>query len=110
MLRQAHMIHLETAAMLALSVGSVAFTVSLAKISRPPRMWLAARTGKFSVWCFGLVSCPFCVAVWLSLAATAVYRPWLVTTWRPLDFMVTALAMAAAAMLPVLVIKKAVTP
>ena len=104
------MTHLVTAAMLALSVGSVAFTVSLSKISRPPRMWLAARTGKLGVWCFELTSCPFCVAVWLSLAATAVYRPWLVHMWRPLDFAVTALAMAAAAMLPVLVIKKAVTP
>lgn len=103
------MSHLLAFAALAFAVGAVAFMASMAKISKVPRVWLARRRSKAGIWLFDLVSCPFCLSVWLSFAATAVYRPLLVTLWEPLDWLVTSLAMAAAAMLPVLLIKAAVT-
>jgi NhaP-type Na+/H+ or K+/H+ antiporter len=59
-------------------------------------------------WLHELLSCPFCVAVWLSLGATGIYRPYVLSYWRPLDFIVTALAIATTSMLGVLIIRKAV--
>lgn len=93
---------------LGFAAGAVAFTASLAKISAPPRVWLAKQKGAFGGWLFDLVSCPFCLSVWLCGAAEAVYRLRLVTLWWPLDGLVTALAMTIPAMAAVAVIKAAI--
>ena len=98
----------QAALALALAIGAASFITSSAKISKAPRMWLAGRDSPFGIWLFDLVSCPLCTATWLALAATAIYRPWLVHLAWPLDYLVTALAITAVAMIPVLVIRKAV--
>lgn len=103
-----------TAIVLALAIGAGAFIISSARISLPLRMKLRIKQqgeiGPFRKWLSDLANCPFCVSVWLSLAATAIYRPWLVSLTRGgyiLSFVATALAISATSMLPVLVIKKA---
>jgi hypothetical protein len=98
--------HVVAAAALAFSAGTVSFTVSTAKISVPLRMWLHHRTSAFGRWVFELVSCVFCLGMWLNLAAAGVYRPWLVQLWWPLDWVVTGTAMTGISMIPVLIIKK----
>lgn len=98
---------LMTAVVLALSVGSVAYTIAQTKITRPLHVWVAGRDGAAWRWLGSLIGCPYCLAHWLAFGATAIYRPWLVEVWRPIDFAVTSMAIVAASMLPVLVIKRA---
>jgi hypothetical protein len=100
--------HIMTASALALSIGAASFITSSSKISRAPRLWLARRSSRAGKWLSDLASCPLCTATWLALAATALYRPLLVHLAWPVDYFVTALAITAGAMLPVLVIRKAV--
>lgn len=100
--------HEATALTLALAIGAASFITSQAKISKAPRVWLARRKSAAGRWLFDLVSCPFCTAVWMSLAAVAVYRPLLVHEWWPLDYLVTVLAVTAVSMLPVLITRAAV--
>jgi hypothetical protein len=96
------------AAALALAVGAASYITSTAKISRRPRVWLANQESPAGKWFFELASCPLCTATWMALAATAIYRPLLVRKFWPADYLVTALAVTAGAMVPVAVIKKAV--
>jgi len=93
---------------LSLAIGAASYITSTAKISRRPRMWLAKQESPAAQWAFELVSCPLCTATWMSLAATALYRPLLVRKVWPVDYLVTALAVTAGAMAPVLVTKKVV--
>ena len=99
---------LPVAAALAAAVGSGAFILTRAKISLPLRLWVTEHPGRVWEWFKDLLSCPFCTSVWMSLGVTGIYRPYLVHMWLPLDFVVTALAIAAGSMLAVLVITKAV--
>ena len=99
---------------LAMAVGSGAFIASLAQVSKSLRMWLLGRSKpgsrgswKFWRWLFDLLNCPFCVSVWLSLGATAIWQPRLVPYFWPLGYLVTALARSSGAMAAVLVIRKA---
>lgn len=96
------------AAVLGLAIGAASYITSTAKISRGPRMWLAKQESPAGQWAFELVSCPLCTATWMALAATAIYRPLLVRKFWSADYLVTALAVTAGAMVPVTVIKKAV--
>lgn len=96
------------AAALALAIGTASFITSSSKISRRPRMWLAEQDSAAGRWAFDLASCPLCTATWLSLFATAIYRPKLVNRAGPLGYLVTALAVTGGAMLQVAVIRKAV--
>lgn len=96
------------AAVLALAIGAASFITSSAKISRRPRIWLANRESAAGKWAYDLASCPLCTATWMSLFAVAIYRPRLVNRAGPLDYLVSALAVTAGAMVPVLVIRKAV--
>lgn len=98
----------QTALALALAIGAASFITSTAKISRGPRVWLAKQDSRTGRWFSDLANCPLCTAAWMALAATGIYRPWLVHLAWPLDYLVTSLAVTAAAMLPVLVIRKAV--
>ena len=93
---------------LALAIGAASYITSTAKISRRPRMWLAGQESPAGKFAYDLASCPLCTATWMSLFATAIYRPKLVRGAGPVDYLVTALAITAGAMAPVLAIKKAV--
>ena len=95
------------AAAVALAVGAVAQVGSSSQVSKPLRLWLAGRRTPFARWLFDLVSCPFCSGVWLSAAGTGIIRPWLVHSALVFEFGVTWLAVSAAAMLPVLWIRRA---
>lgn len=110
-----------TAAMLALAVGAVAFTITSSKISAPLRTAVVRRSlkrkrakGKPGIWGWfsDLLACPFCVAHWLSFVAVGLYRPWLVKAevapgWvgGVADYLVTCLAVVVAAMVAVRLIK-----
>ena len=108
--------HFVQAAVLALAVGSVAFTLTRSKISSSYRVWLAGRApkNKFWQWMFDLFSCPYCLSHWLTFIAVAVYRPWIIsrpfagTGWVVIQFVVTSLAVVAGAALTTLVIKKGI--
>lgn len=102
--------HVATAIALALAIGTAAFITSRARISQGPRRWLSQRTSRAGTWLSELVSCPLCTATWMALIATAIYRPLLVHLAWPVDYLVTALAITAVAMMAVLVIRKAIEP
>lgn len=101
---------------LGLAMGAGAFIISTAKISAPFRVWLVQRTRetrpyhKQWKWLFDLVSCPFCVSVWLGFGASAWYQPFLVHLWWPLDWLVTSLALTPVAMFGTWMIRRAVNP
>lgn len=99
---------ISNAATLALAIGSASYITSTAKISRRPRMWLAQQDTPAGRWVFDLVSCPLCTATWLALFAAALYRVRLLHSFPLTDYLVTALAITSGAMVPVLVIRKAV--
>ncbi|MBB4702515.1 hypothetical protein [Sphaerisporangium siamense] len=99
-----------TAAVLALAIGAVACTISLAKVFAPARAWVAGRRGRAWRWLADLIGCPYCVSHWLAFSATVIYRPRLVSLWLPLDLAVTTMAIVALAMLPVLVIRRGIAP
>jgi len=100
--------HAATALALALAIGAASYIITKARISKDLRIWLARRKSRAGKWVFELASCPLCTATWLALAATAIYRPLVVSVAWPLDYLVTALAITAVSMLPVLIIRKAI--
>ncbi len=96
-----------TAAILSIAIGTGSYIVSWTKVSDPLRAWVSRQAHRgfpFNWLSAGLV-CPFCVGVWLSMAATLLYHPLLVhlsgtpnwTAWL-LDRLVTALTISGAAM------------
>lgn len=95
------------AAAIALAVGAVAQIGSHSQISAPLRKWVALRRTPFWRWVSDLLGCAFCSGVWLSAAGVAVVRPWLTGGPVVIQFGVAWLAVSAAAMLPVLWIRKA---
>jgi hypothetical protein len=101
--------HWATAAVLALAIGTVSWTASKAKISMPLRRRIASRNGAAWDWVNDLVSCPYCISHWLSFAAVACYRPWLIGGWVGAQFIVTSLAIVAGASVVMLVLKKLMT-
>jgi hypothetical protein len=96
-----------TAAVLALAIGTVAWTATKAKVSTFIRVWLAKKQGKLWDWLFDLSKCPYCTAHWLAFGAVAIWRPFIVSGWPPLQFLVTSFAMVAVASLVILIIRKA---
>lgn len=112
--------NLITGLMLALSIGSVAYTISSSKVSMPLRLAITKRAvrtkSKRLRWLADLLSCPYCVSHWLAFAATIVYRPWLVGVrglgpfGRVFDFLVTSMALVTLAMAAVWLIKRALAP
>jgi len=93
---------------LSLATGSASFLISSTEISKPVRIWVAIRSrNKFFSWLSRLLQCPYCVSVWLSIFASAAYRPGMVHRFLPLDYLVSVMAISGLSMLPVLWIKKA---
>lgn len=98
----------------ALGIGSGAFIVSLAQVSQPLRFWVLQKSNpahhrwRVWKWLFQLLSCPFCVSVWMSLAAVGIYQPRLVRYFWPVGYLTVSLAVSSTAMLAVLIIKQAV--
>jgi hypothetical protein len=80
----------ELAALLSLPTACIAFTVSETKVFAP----LRDRAGGRSAWLGRLLSCGYCLGVWVSLGLVIVYRPLLFELWRPLDYLLTALVVS----------------
>lgn len=96
-------------AVLAMGIGSGSFMLSLAQVFAPLRLAVlerGRRSGLFK-WLYQLLNCPFCVSVWLSLAAEAIYRIRVLPYFWPVGYLTTALALSSGAMLAVLVIRRA---
>ena len=104
-----------TFVILALAIGALSFIISTSRLSAPARIFLARQANpqhghhRVFAWIFDLVSCAFCTGTWLSLAATAIFRHELPGPgFGVLGNLGTALALSSAAMLAVLVIRRAV--
>lgn len=93
-----------TAAVLALSIASVAFTISRTKVTEGLRLWVMEK----NTWLGGLVKCPYCLSHWLTFGAVIIYRPRLVELFWPLDLLVSAMAMVTVTAFFVGVIARAV--
>lgn len=79
---------------LSLAVATVSMTITKAKVSKPLRESIAAR----SKWLGELFSCPYCFSHWVSFAAVAAVRPVLTDSGLyGLDLFVSALAVIALA-------------
>lgn len=77
------------------------------KISLPLRQWVLAKSGEDG-WFFYLVSCPWCMGVWVSAGMTAVTFLWDSRVWSAL-LVFLAVAQLASALLtfkPEITIKK----
>lgn len=98
---------------LALGIGSGAFIVSLAQVSKPLRLLVLTRSkpgaprAKAWKWLFDLLNCPYCVSMWMSLAAVAIYHPVPLRYYWPVGYVTVSLAVSSAAMLAVFVIRRA---
>lgn len=46
-----------------------------------PRIWfhqlLIGRTGKFRIWFYNLITCKYCLSVWIAAAVVAILNIWL---------------------------------
>ena len=75
--------------LLSLVTASVSFAVTETKLFKP----LRERVGKESL--LGrLLSCGYCFGHWVALLLVVIYRPRLFDAWWPLDYFLTALAIA----------------
>lgn len=70
--------------------ASLAFTVTESKLFAGWRERVRARSRFFGE----LVSCGYCFGHWTAAALVAVYVPRLFRGWAPLDYVLTALAVA----------------
>ena len=104
---------MSTLFILTVAVGCGAFMLVKAKIFSGLRQSVIRRTrpgapGRATwKWVNDLLSCPFCVSVWLAAGAVVVYRPRVLHTWLPVDMLTEVLAVSGGSMLVVLVIKRA---
>ena len=104
---------MRTAVVLALAIGSGAFMLSQAEVFTWLRLNLLGRAKMGQPawqawkWIYKLVGCPYCLSVWMSLIASAIWNVRVVSYWYPLGWIATALFMTTIAMLGVLVIQKA---
>jgi hypothetical protein len=97
---------------LGLAIGSVSYLVTGASLTYAFRTWvekkeLRNRDKRRWYWLKELTHCPFCVSHWLAFGAVAIYRPWAVDLWRPLDFLVTSFVLVVISMFGVAVIRAA---
>jgi len=100
--------NLVTLAILSVAIGSAAWLFCKTEITSKPRLWIASRSGnKFFMWLSKLLNCPYCLGMWLSIAAVLIYRPRAVHLWLPLDLFVSVMTLSGLSMLTVLIIKKA---
>lgn len=75
---------------LSVVTASLTFTVTEAKLFRPLREWMLGKNAFLGE----LLSCGYCFGHWAALTLVAVYQPRLFTSWRPLDYFLTALVIA----------------
>ncbi len=75
---------------LSLVTASISFTVTEMKIFKPFRERVKVKSLFFG----GLVSCGYCFGHWVAFGLVAIYRPRLFDAWWPLDYLLTALAVA----------------
>ncbi len=80
----------QIAGLLSLVTASVSFTLSEARLFAGLRQRAAAR----SRWLGELLGCGYCTGHWVAFGLAAIYRPRLFDAWRPLDYLLTAVAIA----------------
>lgn len=76
--------------LLSFVTASIAFTVSDTKLFRPIR----DRVKDKNVFFGELLSCGYCFGHWVAFSFVAIYRPRIFHAWPPLDYFLTALAIA----------------
>ncbi len=71
----------------------LAVLVTRDTITEPVRTWLSERGSKVARWAYGLVSCPWCVGVWIAVVMTAAI------SWEtgPMSYVVFAGSLMAGA-------------
>jgi hypothetical protein len=81
---------------LSLAVATVSMTMTKAKVSKPLRARIKAR----SAWWGEVFSCPYCFSHYVSPVAVAVWRPVLVSCgFYPADLLISVLVIIALAAL-----------
>lgn len=102
-------VDLVAALWLGLAIGNVSYLFSQAMIFKPLRNWTETKSFDSRLWglVWEILRCPYCQSFYWAAGATALYQPWVVNYWRPLDFLVTMFVMIDIAMLAVFVIRKA---
>ena len=75
---------------LSLVTAALSFTVSETRLFKPWRDWLEGR----SRFLGELFACGYCLGHWIALGLVAIYRPRLFEAWWPLDYLLTAIAIA----------------
>jgi hypothetical protein len=87
---------------LALVVYRLARAITYDKVGEPLRKWLykSGAKRKLGSWGFSLVSCPWCISVWISALAVAWWVALILPTWPGWgEFLVAIAAVAGASSL-----------
>ena len=75
--------------LLSLVTASISFTIAETKLFKPLRDWVHRKIPWGEV-----LSCGYCLGHWVAFILVAIYRPRLFEMWWPLDYLLTALAIA----------------
>jgi hypothetical protein len=76
--------------LLSLLTASISFTVTETKVFQFLREWTKAK----NAWAGDLISCGYCLGLWVAFALVVVYQPRLFHAWWLLDYFFTALVIA----------------
>ena len=83
-------IDIQNPLILSVITASVAFTLTETKLFKGFRQWLADKNNFLGK----LFSCGYCLGHWVAFGLVAVYRPRLLVSWAPLDYLLTVLVIA----------------
>jgi len=75
---------------LSFATATISFTVAEMKVFMPLREWAKRKNAFFGE----LISCGYCLGLWIAFALVAIYKPRLFESWWLLDYFLTALAIA----------------
>ncbi len=75
--------------LLSLVTASISFSVTEMKLFKPLRERFRAES-----FLGRMLSCGYCFGHWVAFALVAIYQPRLFYAWWPLDYFITALAVA----------------
>jgi len=81
---------LAVAGLLSLVTASIAYTLSESVLFAG----LRKRVESWNAWLGKLLNCGYCAGHWIAFALVAIYRPRLFHAWAPLDYFLTAIAVA----------------
>jgi hypothetical protein len=75
---------------LSLPTAAISFGVTETKFTRSLREWMKQKNRLLGE----LFSCGYCFGHWVALVLVALYRPRMLSLWRPADFVLTVFAVA----------------